>query len=121
PMNFVEGRLDGGRVVIGDHVVDLPERAGASATGDRDVLVGLRPEDFADARLAPAGGASVVRAEIDLAEQLGPETYVYFQVPGFEVVEVGERLADLERSLCARLDPRTSAAPGESLDLVLDP
>jgi len=121
PMNFVEGRLDGGRVVIGDHVVDLPERAGASATGDRDVLVGLRPEDFADARLAPAGGASVVRAEIDLAEQLGPETYVYFQVPGFEVVEVGERPADLEGSLCARLDPRTSAAPGESLDLVLDP
>ena len=121
PMNFVEGRLDGGRVVIGDHVVDLPERAGASATGDRDVLVGLRPEDFADARLAPAGGASVVRAEIDLAEQLGPETYVYFQVPGFEVVEVGERPADLEGSLCARLDPRTSAAPGESLDLVLNP
>jgi multiple sugar transport system ATP-binding protein len=121
PMNFVRGRLDGACIVIGEHVVELSTNGSAAEADIRDVLVGLRPEDFADARLASAARQSIIRAEVDVAEQLGPETYVYFRVPGFDVVEVGERPADLEGSLCARLDPRTNAAPAEKLDLVLDP
>ena len=57
-MNFLRARCDGGAVVFGGFALPLPE---AVATGLRraegDVLVGLRPEHFSDARVAGSGAA----------------------------------------------------------------
>jgi multiple sugar transport system ATP-binding protein len=118
PMNFLRGRLDGTCVVLGDYKVELPGelRSGLRA-GTSEVLVGLRPEDFADARLDGESGRTVLPAEIEITEPLGPETYAYFRVPGLDIVEIGQRPVELAGALSARLDPRTTAAPGQRLSL----
>ena len=85
-----------------------------------DVLLGLRPEDFVDARLHANSGYPVLPSEVEIAEQLGPETFVYSRVPGLDVVEIGQRPVELAGALAARLDPRTTAEPGQQLMLAVD-
>jgi multiple sugar transport system ATP-binding protein len=120
PMNFVEGELRDGAVALGDLSFELPEPVRARLVrGPGEVLVGLRPEDFQDARLAGDSKATLA-AEIEITEQLGPETYAYFRVAGLETAEIGERPVELAGAFAARLDPRTSAAPGQRLTLAVD-
>ena len=121
PMNFIRGRLDGGAVEFGDWRVELPEdvRRGLHA-GPGEVLVGLRPEYFEDARMGAGDGRTLLPADVEITEQLGPETYAYFRVPGLEVVEIGDRPVELAGALTARLDARTTASPGERLELAVD-
>jgi multiple sugar transport system ATP-binding protein len=121
PMNFVRGRLEAGMLELGDYRFQLPDAVRRALRAESpDVLVGLRPEDFADARLTGANGRTVLPAEVEIAEQLGPETFVYSRVPGLDVVEIGERPVELAGALAARLDPRTGAEPGERLSLAVD-
>jgi multiple sugar transport system ATP-binding protein len=121
PMNFIRGRLTGDGVALGPHRFPLPDEVrGVLHGAPPEVLVGLRPEEFADARLAGQDGLPVLPAEIEVTEQLGPETYAYFRVGGLDVIEIGERSVELAGALSARLDPRTSAAAGQSVDLTVD-
>ena len=88
PMNFIRGRLDADGVSLGPHRFELPgEVRAALRDAPQDLLVGLRPEEFADPRLSSHDGLAVLPAEIEVTEQLGPETYAYFHVPGLDVVE----------------------------------
>ena len=121
PMNFIRGRLDADGVALGTHRFELPgEVRAALRDAPQDLLVGLRPEEFADPRLSSHDGLAMLPAEIEVTEQLGPETYAYFRVPGLDVVEIGERSVELAGALSARLDPRTSAEPGQRLDLTVN-
>jgi multiple sugar transport system ATP-binding protein len=121
PMNFIRGRLVDRRVELGDYAIELADELGRRLRRDAgDVLVGLRPEEFEDARLHRDGSRTIVPAEIEVTEQLGPETFAYFRVEGLDVVEIGDRPVELAGALSARLDPRTSAAPGEQLDLAIN-
>ena len=120
-MNFILGRLADREVEFGDYRIDLPDelhRRLRRATGD--VLIGLRPEEFEDARIHGGGSRTSVPAEIEITEQLGPETFAYFRVEGLDVVEIGDRPVELAGALSARLDPRTSAAPGERVILAIN-
>jgi multiple sugar transport system ATP-binding protein len=77
-MNFFAGRIENDRVRV--PFGELPVPAGLS--GGRDVIVGIRPEDFEDARFAPeAANGATFEAPIELIESMGSELYVYF---GFE-------------------------------------
>ena len=118
-MNFLRARCDGGAVVFGGFALPLPD---AVATGLRraegDVLVGLRPEHFSDARVAGSGAQIPVTVEI--TEQLGSETLVYFRVDGVNAESIGESEAELGGAFVARLDPRTHPVPGERLQLRVD-
>jgi multiple sugar transport system ATP-binding protein len=120
PMNFVRGRLDDGAVDLGGYSLHLPDEFRRSLrAAPTDVLVGLRPEHFADARRTDADSIPVLPAEIEVTEQLGPETYAYFRVDGLDVVEIGDRPVELAGALTARLDPRTTATPGAQLPMVV--
>jgi ABC-type sugar transport system ATPase subunit len=61
-----------------------------------------------------------MRADVEITEQLGPETIAYVRVPGLQTVELGERPVELAGALAVRLDPRTFARPGASLELAVD-
>jgi multiple sugar transport system ATP-binding protein len=118
PMNFVRGRLEGDGLALGPYRFALPDQVrSALLATSRDVLVGLRPEEFSDPVLSGQDGLNAVPAEIEVTEQLGPETYAYFRVPELDVVEIGERSVELAGALAARLDPRTSAIPGQRMNL----
>jgi multiple sugar transport system ATP-binding protein len=121
PMNFLAGELADGTLTAGSFRFALPPSVRARLRdGGGSILAGLRPEDFQDAHLVADSPATTVDAEIEITEQLGPETYAYFRVAGLEPAEVGDRPIELAGAFAARLDPRTTAAPGERVRLAVN-
>ena len=121
-MNFVRGLLVEGGVELGPHRVALAaDLTSRLAGGRKDVLVGLRPEAFLDASVTPANGRALLPAFVEIAEQLGPETFAYVRIDGLDVVEIGERPVELAGALACRLDGRSSIGPGQHLELAIDP
>jgi len=128
-------------VSFGEHRLAVDERAARnrSALKDyigREIILGIRPEDFEDASIEPdAPGDRRLRVNVDLTEPLGAEVLVYFSTAATGVVssaaaaDVGEdadvRLGgdadDADKSrLCARVSPRTHIAIGKSAELAVD-
>jgi multiple sugar transport system ATP-binding protein len=100
-MNFLPGRMDGDsvRTPLGDAA--LPDSIVARLDGVRhgaDVIVGLRPEHFEDARVEGDGGPDRVRFRVkaDVVESMGSEKYVYFDVKAEELhtAQLDELAAD---------------------------
>jgi multiple sugar transport system ATP-binding protein len=86
-MNFFSGQIEGDRIhtamgemPLHDAVRRELERHGS---GRRDVIVGVRPEDFEDAAFAPEGHAGwTFEAPIELTESMGSEIYAHFSFEG---------------------------------------
>jgi multiple sugar transport system ATP-binding protein len=91
-MNFCSGKISSGKIML--PFAQLPAPAGVR---DGDVIVGIRPEDFEDARYAPEGHTQGVEfdAPIEVVESMGSEIYVYFSFEGGEVSS--DELAELAR------------------------
>jgi multiple sugar transport system ATP-binding protein len=126
-MNLVEAEVAGGEVRFGGYAIPLPD-TGAHPAGR--VVVGIRPEAFEDAAFADSS-LPRIDVKVEVVEELGADTHVLFSVaaPRVDVGEVraatGEEdatLGTVEGSLfTARVDPATSARPGASLRLAVDP
>ena len=121
-MNFLRARLSGGVVEFAAYRFELPAQARHGLREvDGEILLGLRPEHFFDPRLgAPEAAGNRLPVTVELTEQLGSETLLYFRADGVEAEQESEGEVELGGALVARLDPRTSAAPGERLVLGLD-
>ncbi|HXH97693.1 MAG TPA: sn-glycerol-3-phosphate ABC transporter ATP-binding protein UgpC [Gaiellaceae bacterium] len=120
-MNFLPGKLRRGGLELDGIRLELPDGIRARLEGDaQDVLIGLRPEAFDDARLEGDQVHSRLRADVEITEQLGPETIAYVRVEGLQTVELGERPVELAGALAVRLDPRTDARPGAAVELGVD-
>jgi multiple sugar transport system ATP-binding protein len=116
-MNLFDGHLeraDGGGLdlVIGRHRVAVDPRLVAESPRlleevDRALIVGLRPEAFADTDLEPSAPADrVVEATVDLVEALGAELVVHAVLDGAELV--------------VRLPPRSLVEPGTVAKFAID-
>jgi len=83
-MNFMAGTLEEGklRTSLGDFPVgDRLRQELANSKAGRQVIVGLRPENFEDAALVPAPDRDkglTFRTSIDVLESMGSDVYVYF-------------------------------------------
>jgi multiple sugar transport system ATP-binding protein len=82
-MNFLDGELLGDRVRTPLGELPLTDerrrRVEDACPSGRDVVVGIRPEHFEDARLVdPAQRRFEFDAPIELTESLGSEIYAYF-------------------------------------------
>ena len=120
-MNFLRATLTRGRVELGQFSLELPDGVLRRLVREpSEVLLGLRPEHFSDAQLGDVQGRPIVPVTIEVTEQLGPETVAYFRIEGVRAEEIGERPVELGGALAARLDPRTTAAAGHTVDLVTD-
>jgi multiple sugar transport system ATP-binding protein len=125
-MNFLPARLE-------DGVVKLPFGRAPIPPGvkdaPREVIAGVRPEHFEDARLADRDGLCF-RARLDVVESMGSENYAYFQVKGEEVhsAELDELAHDAGidevpgagSQVVARLGAASQAAAGAEIELALD-
>ncbi|UGS37188.1 ABC transporter ATP-binding protein [Capillimicrobium parvum] len=85
-MNFLPGQLDGDqlRTPIGELDVTREMRGrleAADGAGGGEVIVGIRPEHFEDARLVtvPARG-HIFKTKIDVLEALGSDSYAHFTI-----------------------------------------
>jgi multiple sugar transport system ATP-binding protein len=120
-MNLITARMDGTRVVFGRTRVELPvgiagARPGLAAYAGRQVVVGIRPEDFRSA----ADGTVDLR--VNRVESLGSELVAYLDggEDGVEITARLERGVPLDEGETARLsvnrerlyffDPETGAA-----------
>jgi multiple sugar transport system ATP-binding protein len=79
-MNFFHGSVDGDAVDIGPSRLPL-ERA---SHGSREVIVGLRPEDFALTGDSDPDAALVI--DVQLTEELGSETLAYCTAEGIRIL-----------------------------------
>jgi len=119
-MNFLRVRSGGGRLAFGNYTLPLADAVAASLRrSEGEMILGLRPEHFTVTTSAETDGAVPVTVEI--AEQLGSETLVYFRVEGVAAETLGgDSEAELRGAFVARLDPRTHPSPGQRLDLAVD-
>jgi multiple sugar transport system ATP-binding protein len=126
-MNFFDARLEGGVIQLGPWTIDLPDVL-RSTVGARvgDVLVGLRPEDIALSN-GVTGAAPRIAAEIQIAEQLGPEQLVHFRAEGLSVAhpEALRRAAEDDdtaqaETVIARIPPNVAVQPGQLVEIELD-
>src|ERR1700760_704596 len=106
------------------------ERAGAP----RDLMVGIRPENFEDAALVPAAARDTgltFRATIDVVESMGSDVFVYFtkeftgDVSSAELQELAQDSGSADtgasgESITARLDTETTAREGQESELWAD-
>jgi multiple sugar transport system ATP-binding protein len=137
-MNFFTGVLgaDAVRTPMGAIPLHdaLRRRLESHGAGRRDVIVGIRPEDFEDARFAPEGHEGwTFEAPIELTESMGSEIYAHFdfeqggELDSEELRELQEDAgtSDVPQSgasghAVARVDASSGVKAGERAKLWLD-
>ena len=136
-MNFMGGTFEEGmlRTSLGDiRLSDRLRREVEGAGAGRDVIVGLRPENFEDAALVPADARAngiTFPAAIDVLESMGSDVYVYFTKDiemGVNATELEELARDSGRAdtgasgdtVVARLDAATGIREGQQAELWVD-
>lgn len=146
-MNFASTTLEetkGGLAVrLGDQQLTISEEEVSKRPAlknyiGKEVVLGLRPQDFEDPEYAQeTGEGRLLRVNIDLIEAVGTETMVHFKVDApiaitEDMKELaadvgGDEIASLERrakegtnDFTAVLDPRTKVRKNEDIDLAVD-
>jgi multiple sugar transport system ATP-binding protein len=122
-MNLVEAELGDGVVSFADYRIPVTRE------GSGPVVVGIRPEAFEDAGLADPS-LPQIEVTVEVVEDLGPDTHLIFPIdaPPVDTTEVREAAGDEEALVpddramfTARVSPETSARPGRTLRLAVDP
>ncbi|MCI2050178.1 MAG: sn-glycerol-3-phosphate ABC transporter ATP-binding protein UgpC [Lachnospiraceae bacterium] len=113
-MNFIDAvcKVSGQDVfltVAGKDVPVPPAKAKALIEGNyngKTVILGIRPENVDDSEMFIATAKCVFEAKVNVYELLGAEVFLYFD------------LADTP--ITARVDPRTTARPGDVIKFAFD-
>ena len=114
-MNFIDARVvvSGSDVLLsfGSNTVKLPEnKAKKLIEGgyeDKIVTFGIRPEDIKDEEaFISKSPDTVIEATVKVYEMLGAEVFLYFTVEGTDIT--------------VRVNPRTTARPGDTIKIALD-
>jgi multiple sugar transport system ATP-binding protein len=112
PMNFISGKVNSsGQFVAGRHQLELPEEKieiiKQNKMVDRDIVMGIRPEDIHDVEVVKELYATaVVDIVVDVAELLGSETNIYTTVN--------------ESNICASVSARAGVHIGDKMKLAFD-
>jgi len=135
-MNFLPAKAKDGTLQTPLGELRLPAGRGRGlGGGERDVIIGIRPEHFEDASLVGADKrdrGATVKAKIDLLESLGSDKFAYFTVQSERAT--AEHLQELAADagtgdlgageegvqVTARLDAASKAAEDQELEIWLD-
>jgi multiple sugar transport system ATP-binding protein len=136
-MNFLPARLEGDTIKLPFGDATIPGELKSRMKGDgkaREVIAGMRPEHFEDAKVEPDKPGLRFTAPVSVVESMGSEIYAYFDVEhgGIQSSELTELAADSgmedlpqhgdgdSQQVVARLAAASGARPGERAELVLD-
>ena len=142
-MNLVVARVVAGdgtvTVSFGSHHLAVPPAVARSLADrhDRDVILGIRPEDIEDPEFAAFDGNAGLEVTVDVVENLGAEKVVHFEVDAPPVrtpdtvaaEDAGDGGDGREARLvarpdhvafAARLHPRSLVSPAQTTKLAVD-
>jgi multiple sugar transport system ATP-binding protein len=131
-MNLVEAELADDVVEFAGFRVPLAPDRRPTVGSSGSVILGIRPQDFRDARTTD-GTLPTIEIEVAVVEELGSATHVLFTIeaPPVDVDSVRAASDDRERAtllatdrralFTAEVDEGTPVRPGERLRLALDP
>jgi multiple sugar transport system ATP-binding protein len=141
-MNLFEAILspDGTELKLGSQSLQLPEKVAQArprlaAYRDRKIIVGIRPENLADAALVPSDPGNTLATEVELVEALGNELQVHFLIDATRAssedtaaatgeAELGElaslHLGEAHTEGVARISPRSLITAGTRASFVVD-
>jgi len=146
-MNFASSTVseDGGGLVVklGEQTLKIDEKDVASRPAlksyvGKDVVLGIRPQDFEDPEYARESGEGTrLKANIDLIEAVGTETMVHFKVDaplavtedmkelaadvgGDEIAQLERKAKEGQNDFTAVLDPRSKLRKNEDIELSVD-
>ena len=131
-MNLVEAELTDDAVEFAGFRVPLKESRRPVDASSRTLILGIRPQDFDDARTADPS-LPAIDIEVAVVEELGSATHVLFMIdaPPVDVDSVRAASDEQERATLLASDKRalftaevpegTPVQPGERLRLALDP
>jgi len=112
-MNFFDATLveqDGKMFIdVGSFKLPIPESKRTQYIGQKGkkIIFGIRPDDVHAANFAPPGiTPAPLKADVDVTELMGNEIFLY--------------LLTGKKQFIARVDPRTHARAGESIDLIVN-
>lgn len=110
-MNFFEGKIADGYVVLGDLKLEIPEGKmkvlREQGYVGKDVIFGIRPEDIHDEQIfIESFPNATVDVNVEVAELTGAELMIYSTINGKDFV--------------ARVDARSELKPGQKVKLALD-
>ena len=139
-MNMVNGHLeavgDEVFVVFGPYRLKVEAKAlerhpGIENHMGQDLVIGVRPGDFEDARITTDGADRSMEVQVEVTEVLGSETFIHYTVPVPPVVtpEIEELLADSGGDIDAlgdttrfasRISSDVRVEPGAKATIVVD-
>jgi multiple sugar transport system ATP-binding protein len=140
-MNFMPATIEGDTIKLPMVDVRLPDSLrervrGGGESGSRELIAGIRPENFEDAALLgddTLRRGSSFKAKIDLIESLGSEIYAHFSVSSDKSIESDE-LRELaedsgagevpgggeEGDIVARLSAESQVKKGDEANIFID-
>jgi multiple sugar transport system ATP-binding protein len=127
-MNFMRAEVDAdeaglsARISGADTVIRVPASAALAAYSGRSVIVGIRPEAFS---VCPPEKGALFNEEIPVAEALGADTYVFFDIASTRVDISGNSEGDTlqpkgKNRLVARIPPALTPRPHSRLPLTVE-
>ena len=132
-MNFLPAEVEGSTIKLPMVSFELPSSLRDSVGNRRNLIAGIRPEDFDDTSLGGDGtsGRPTFRATIDVIEWMGSEQYAYFSSGkggghAGEMAQVAQELETVDTAsaadqVVARLDAASTITEGEEAELSFDP
>jgi multiple sugar transport system ATP-binding protein len=131
-MNLVDAEVSGDSVAFAGFSLSMTPGRRPAGISSGSVILGIRPQDFEDARSAGDGMPSI-EVEVVVVEELGSATHVLFAIDAPPVEADSVRAASDEREratliatdrrvlFTAELPEGTQVRPGERIRLALDP
>ena len=114
-MNFIDAKVvvSGSevRLMFGSNSIKLPENKAKKLIDngyeDKTVTFGIRPEDIKDEEMFISNSPdTTLEATVKVYEMLGAEVFLYFTIETFDIT--------------VRVNPRTTARPGDTIKIALD-
>jgi multiple sugar transport system ATP-binding protein len=145
-MNFVQGKLvrdqGGAAITFADYKLAVPDQVISARPGldgylDRDIIIGVRPSTFEDATFVQGEDKwPTMKVEVDVTEELGSEVNLLFAINA-QPVHHEVMIAKFDKTAqdepedavvagegrspwTARVNPRTGAKAGRSVELAVD-
>jgi multiple sugar transport system ATP-binding protein len=143
-INLVESQLTKNNgnleVTLGEHKLTVDDQLARNRSGladyvGKEVILGIRPEDFEDASIEPDTPRDRrIQVKADLTEPLGSEVLVHFSTEATAVVSsaaaadagedadvrLGEDQDGASTRLVARVSPKSRIALGQEIELAVD-